>query len=241
MAVAQKLCCKVQRIVNHGEHVYTVDFVSDKLFPIFKPGQFLHLALDTYDPAGFWPDSRTFSIASPPHQREHLSITYSVRGRFTARLEKELIEGKTVWIKMPYGGFSIQAMGDIVLLAGGTGISAFTAYLSGLSTNSTQNIYLAYGARIADLLIYRDLIDQCANEAGHLQRWYFVEEGRTDPTLTEAEIKGKISVKSIWEQIDDPITSTFYLSGPPDMIKTISHDLKELGVGIDAIRVDAWE
>jgi NAD(P)H-flavin reductase len=103
MAIAQKLCCTVQRIVDHGEHVYTIDLVSDKLFAVFKPSQFLHLALDTYDSAGFWPDSRVFSIASPTHQRDRLSITYSVRGRFTARTEKELAEGKKVWIKKQSG------------------------------------------------------------------------------------------------------------------------------------------
>lgn len=240
MAVAQKLCCKVQRIVDHGEHVYTVDLVSDKLFPVFKPGQFLHLALDAYDPAGFWPVSRVFSIASPSHQRDRLSITYSVRGRFTARMEKELTEGKTVWIKMPYGEFVIQSTADVVLLAGGTGITAFTAFISGLSASSANKVFLAYGARTADLLIYRNLIDQCANETRHLRQWYFVEEGHGNPSLP-GPILGRLSVKDIWGQIDDPPASAFYLSGPPDMIKTISHDLKDRGIGIDEIRVDAWE
>ena len=240
MAIVQKLCCKVQRLVDHGMHVYTIDLASDKLFPVFKPGQFLHLALDTYDPASFWPDSRVFSIASPSHQRERLSITYSVRGRFTARMEKELMEGKAVWIKMPYGEFVIQSTADVVLLAGGTGITAFTSFLSGLSTISTHKVYLAYGARTTDLLIYRNLIDQYAKKARHLRQWHFLEEGHVDPSLT-GPILGKLSVKDIWGQIDDPFASRFYLSGPPDMIKTISHDLKDRGVGIDAIRVDAWE
>jgi ferredoxin-NADP reductase len=241
MAVAQKLCCKVLRIADHGEHVYSIDLLPDKLFPVFKPGQFLHLALDTYDPAGFWPESRVFSIASSPHQRDRLSITYSVRGRFTARMEEELTEGKTVWVKMPYGDFVIQSRADVVLLAGGTGITAFTAFLSGLSANSTQKVYLAYGARTSDLLIYRNLIDQCAKESHPLRRWYFVEEGHLNPSLNGPAILGKLSVKEIWEQIDEPFASTFCLSGPPDMIKTISHDLKDRGVGLDAIRVDAWE
>jgi ferredoxin-NADP reductase len=156
-------------------------------------------------------------------------------------MEKELTGGKTVWIKMPYGEFVVQSTADVVLLAGGTGITAFTAFLSGLSLNSAQKVYLAYGARIADLLIYRNLIDKCAKQARHLQPWYFVEECQVDPSLTGPAISGKLSVKETWGQIDDPFASTFYLSGPPDMIKTISHDLKDRGVGTDAIRVDAWE
>jgi len=156
-------------------------------------------------------------------------------------MEEELTEGNTVWVKMPYGEFVIQSIADVVLLAGGTGITAFTAFLSGISANSTQNVCLAYGARTAGLLIYRNLINQCAVKAGHLRPWYFVEECQFDLSLTGPEIKGRLSVKEIWGQIDDPFTSAFYLSGPPDMIKTISRDLKDQGVGIDAIRIDAWE
>jgi len=241
MAVAQKLICKVERILDHGEHVYTIYLSSGRLFPIFKPGQFIHLALDPYDPAGFWPDSRVFSIASPSYKRERLSITYSVRGRFTARMEKELTEGKTVWIKMPYGEFAIQSTTDVVLLAGGTGITAFTAFLSGLSANSANKVFLAYGARTADLLIYRNLIDQCARYAHYLQPWYFVEECQIDTSLPRPAILGKLSLNEIWEQIDNPITSTFNLSGPPEMVKTLSKDLKDRGIDKDAIRVDAWE
>lgn len=93
MTVVQKLRCEVQRLVHHGDHVYTIDLASHKLFPLFEPGQFLHLALDDYDPSGYWPESRVFSIASPTDQRERLSLTYSVRGRFTARMENELRGG----------------------------------------------------------------------------------------------------------------------------------------------------
>ena len=47
--------------------------------PLFKPGQFLHLAIDPYDGAGFWPESRVFSIASSPRDRDRL--THHLRGQ----------------------------------------------------------------------------------------------------------------------------------------------------------------
>lgn len=241
MAASQKLCCEVRRIVDHGDHVYTIELASDKLFPIFKPGQFLHLALDSYDPSEYWPDSRVFSIASPPNKRDCLSITYSVRGRFTARMEKELTEEKKVWIKMPYGEFIVHATNDVVLIAGGTGITAFTAFIAGLSESSLNNIFVAYGARTPDLLIYRNLIDHYANGVRRLKRWYFIEEGSIDPFLVGQEIRGKLSLKEIWEQIYDPFSSMYYLSGPPGMIKTLSCDLIDRDVNKDLIRIDAWE
>jgi NAD(P)H-flavin reductase len=57
MAVAQKIRCRVERITDHGEKVYTLNLLPEKRAPVFKPGQFLHLALDEYDPAGFWHSS----------------------------------------------------------------------------------------------------------------------------------------------------------------------------------------
>src|SRR6188474_1903347 len=99
MAAPQKLLCAIDRIVDHGERVYTVALRPERGVPRFRAGQVLHLALDPYDPSGFWPESRVFSIASSPAQREVVRITYAVHGRFTARMEAELVEGKQVWIK----------------------------------------------------------------------------------------------------------------------------------------------
>ena len=98
--------------------------------PRFTPGQFLHLALDPYDADGFWPDSRVFSIASSPVARTNLSITYAVKGAFTTRMERELIVGAVVWVKLPYGEFVIDQSRDAVLFAGGTGVTAFTELIS---------------------------------------------------------------------------------------------------------------
>ena len=120
MPVTQKLRCVVEQVVAHGERVYTVALRPERQVPRFRAGQFLHLALDCYDSGGFWPDSRVFSIASSPAQRDLVRITYSVHGRFTARMESDLAEGREVWIKMPYGDFVIEGPRDIVLFAGGT-------------------------------------------------------------------------------------------------------------------------
>src|ERR1041385_7707594 len=145
--MAQKLKCGVERIVDHGEQVYTVVLKPERPVPRFRAGQFLHLALDPYDPAGFWPESRVFSIASAPASREHVTITYAVHGPFTSRMERDLVEGRQVWIKMPYGDFVIDAEGDVVLFAGGTGMTAFTAFLEDLPPGRCRSVTVAYGAR----------------------------------------------------------------------------------------------
>src|SRR5262245_19686731 len=124
MPAAQKLSCRVERIVDHGDRVYTVTLRPERPAPKFRAGHFLHLALDGYDPTRFWPESRVFSIASAPSDRSRLRLSYSVRGRFTTRMETELVEGRDLWIKMPYGDFVVNPHSDAVLFAGGTGITA---------------------------------------------------------------------------------------------------------------------
>lgn len=241
MTVAQKIRCRVERIADHGEQAYTVDLAPERRVPVFQPGQFLHLALDAYDPSSFWPESRVFSIASAPHQRERLSITYSVQGCFTARMEKELAEGKFVWIKMPYGDFVINGVSDVVLFAGGTGITAFTAFLDGLAPTFPHKVYLAYGARDSNLLIYRDLVQRRAAMISQLKPFYFVEQDADGESAARAETVGRLSVAAMWQRIENPLAATYYISGPPTMLKAIARDLSERGVRADAIRIDAWE
>src|SRR6187431_754833 len=113
MPVARKLACTVRSVVDHGDHVYTVELDTRGATPRFIPGQFLHLALDPYD-GGFWPESRVFSIASSPADRDRLLITYAVKGAFTSRMERELRPGGEVWVKLPYGTFTVDAGRDAV-------------------------------------------------------------------------------------------------------------------------------
>jgi ferredoxin-NADP reductase len=238
MTAPQKNRCRVCQIINHGDHVYTIDLESERILPRFKPGQFLHLALDDYDPSGFWPESRVFSIANSPLQRNSIRISYSVKGRYTSRMEYEIKEGNYVWIKMPYGEFIIpNEVSDVVLLAGGTGITAFTAFLGKLSPDSQFMVYLCYGVRNEKLFMYREFIDKRCHEIPNLKVFYFVETDK----ISSSELSGRLSVKKIWQSIRNPDNSIFYISGPPMMIQSVTNDLKMLGLSSESIKTDAWE
>ncbi len=239
MPVPRKIKCTVQKLIDHGEHVYTVDLAPEERVPQFRPGQFLHLALDMYDPSGFWPDSRVFSIASPPSQRDHLRISYSVQGRFTARMERELTVDAVVWAKLPYGDFVIDDTRDVALFAGGTGITAFCGFLEEMPKEFRHEVYLAYGARNRNLLIYRDMIDEWARTKPRLHVFYFVE---CDPNAASfKETIGRLSVDAIKDKVPLRDGALCYLSGPPGMQKALSQDLTAFGVTPNSIRTDAWE
>ena len=158
MSMPRKIRCVVEAITDHGGQVYTVDLAPAGTAPSFRPGQFLHLTVDDYDPSGFWPESRVFSIASSPRERNRIRICYSVKGRYTTRMEQRLKVGGEVWIKIPYGDFVIDETSDAVLIAGGTGISAFTAFLEALTPQGSQTVTLVYGARTSGLFLFQEMI-----------------------------------------------------------------------------------
>ena len=243
----RKIRCQVESVIDHGARVYTVDLAPAAPVPEFQPGQFLHLTVDPYDPSSFWPESRVFSIASSPRARHRLRICYSVKGRYTTRMEQVLKPGVEVWVKLPFGEFVIEAAPSVVLLAGGTGISAFTAYLEALTPDSPRDVTLVYGARAADLLLFKaDLLGHLARVPRFKTIW-FTETGGAEavaPVLPGGNapqwLNGRIALDAVWPLLPAPASSVFYLSGPPVMLNTLSADLARLGLPRERIRIDAW-
>ena len=230
MAVVRRIRCTVRDVRDHGERVYSVHLEPSLPVPRFTPGQFLHLALDPYDADGFWPDSRVFSIASSPDARTNLSITYAVKGAFTTRMEQELIVGAVVWVKLPYGEFVIDPSRDAVLFAGGTGVTAFTAFLGSLLPEHARRIVLFYGARTTDLFVYGRLANGRAAAVLAL----------TSHLVCEAT-DGRLDVDRAWPEIERLSTPVCYLSGPPPMLVALTAQLLGHGVPADDVRIDAWE
>ncbi len=230
MAVVRKIPCVVRAVTDHGERVYTVELRPSVALASFKPGQFLHLALDAYEPGGFWPESRVFSIASSPRERGMLAITYAVKGAFTTRMERELAPGRSVWVKLPYGEFVVDSSTDAVLFAGGTGVTAFTAFLQSLRPDQATRVLLVYGARKPNLFVYGPLAEACARDVPSLECVLVCEE--TD---------GPLRVADEWPAIEALHNPVFYLSGPPQMLRALTTQLCEHGVSPDEIRTDAWE
>jgi ferredoxin-NADP reductase len=230
VAVVRKIRCTVLRVLDHGERVYSVELEPSEPIPRFQPGQFLHLALDPFDPGGFWPESRVFSIASSPDERDRLLITYAVKGEFTRRMERELTPRRELWVKLPYGEFIVDRARDAVLFAGGTGVTAFTAFLQSLKPQQAARVELFYGARTTDLFVYGPVVEACDRAVPSLRS-----------VLVCEETQGRLDVRVAWpaiEALQDPL---FYLSGPPPMLVALGQQLQAQGVAAERIRIDAWD
>jgi ferredoxin-NADP reductase len=248
MSMPRKIRCSVEAITHHGERVYSVDLAPSSPVPMFKPGQFLHLTVDEYDPSGFWPESRVFSIASSPSERRRIRICYSVKGRYTTHMEQELRTGKEVWIKLPYGDFVIDNRSDAVLLAGGTGVSAFTAFLEAMTPQTSQSVTLVYGARARNLFLFQEMILTQRARVPTFQVIMFSETADAEFDREMAaqprpvrSFAGRIALDEVWESTDSAAGKVFYLSGPPAMLAALGSGLRARGVAPERIRTDAWE
>jgi ferredoxin-NADP reductase len=145
-------------------------------------------------------------------------------------MERELGPGGQVWVKLPYGEFMIDSARDAVLFAGGTGVTAFTAFVQSLPPDNGSRVALFYGARTPDLFVYGPLAEARAREVS----------GLTYVPVCE-ETAGRLSVEGAWPAIVPMRDPIFYLSGPPAMLDALTGQLLERQIAPDRIRTDAWE
>ncbi|MCK6615667.1 MAG: FAD-dependent oxidoreductase [Ignavibacteriaceae bacterium] len=225
MAIVKKYLSEVVSILNPFEGLYTVTFKSRNKFR-YLPGQFLHLALDEYDGAGQWPESRCFSMQSSPDE-ELIKITYAVKGRFTERMQRELHPGKEVWLKLPFGDLFQRdhSKENCVFIAGGTGITPFLSLFVHSSFAEFINPKLYLGFRAEHFNLYSEELNRSTNRSNKIKIFY-------------ENVDGMLDINTIYKENGSAI---YYLSGPPLMLKNFKTELTKFGVQEKNIVTDDWE
>ncbi len=242
--LTKKYKSQIVSISNPFSGIYTLEFKSLGRKYKYQPGQFLHIAIDDdYDGVGQWPESRCFSMQSPPGN-ETIKITYAVKGEFTKEMEECLEVDSEVWLKLPYGDLFQQPHNkqNTVFIAGGTGITPYLSLFTHDSFNEYTNPKIYLGFRSKEYNIYQEELD----------RMNLIREISNNPPNPCPPCNPSQSVKSYYEDIDGVInineiqnnngaTSHYFISGPPTMIKTFKQTLIKNGVPANNILTDDWE
>jgi ferredoxin-NADP reductase len=242
MSVPRKVKAVVTSLKKYRDNITLYKLMPE--FKVrFKPGQFLHLALDDYDPSYNWPESRVFSIANAPG-KEFIDILVSPKGNFTNRMLNEISVGKHVWLKLPYGTFNFRSFSgkDVFLIAGGTGISPFISFMEDLMENKNvdyRSINLFYGVRHPDLIIFRENLQEYHQGIKNFNYRIFCDNIDNESALPLEN--GKLPVRELIDQTIKYPDPVYYLSGPKPMIECFEKELKEKSVSQDRILYDKWE
>jgi len=229
MAIVKKYPAKVVSINNSIEGVYTLELESlGKPFK-YDAGQFLHLAVDAYDPSSQWPESRCFSMQSAPGE-DHIRITYAAKGQFTKRMQQELKPGKEVTLKLPYGDLFSQEHNktNTVFIAGGTGIMPYLSLFTDASFGAYHKPVLYAGFRNQDMNLYQAELESAKKINPSL-----------DVYLVYQDKDGILDIEKILNE--NSLNSSFFISGPPVMIKNFKQTLINKGVPENQILTDDWE
>jgi len=228
MAIVKKYKSIVKEITSPTEGIFVVTFSSDKDYK-FKAGQFLHLALDEYNPSLQWPDSRCFSIQSSPQVKD-IKITFSVKGNFTRKMAEELVPGKEVTLKLPYGSLfaNVDNLKKYVFIAGGTGVTPFLSMFTDASFANFKSPKLYLGLRQPSYNIYQEEL----KISREINKTFLVN-------LIYQESDGILNIEKILKE--NGVDSNYYISGPPAMITAFKSYLLESKVKEINIFTDDWE
>lgn len=221
--------------------------------PDFRAGQFVTLGIQ-------FPDEdrmtyRAYSISSPPEEKRYFELyikwtTKPVMGKLTSALFG-MKEGDTLYWRKPAGAFTIEdkkADGTpdsrrLVLVASGTGLAPFISYVLHLkSIGSKREIVLLHGAKYAQELGYRDILERMAggdslnfkylptvSRPDHeLSRGWRGSTGRVETLLVDKVDDRSHLEKTVGEKVT-PENSFFHVCGYQGTIDSVVSILGPLG------------
>lgn len=196
-----------------------------------QPGQSMSLTLlnpPQTDDAGH---SRTFTIASSPHEPE-LMIATRLRDSAFKRVLRDLPIGAELMLDGPDGDMVLDESDErpAVLLAGGIGITPFLAMARhALEIDLERPIHLFYASRRPEEAAYLEELSEMptVNPYFHLI-----------PTMSEPESSGKswrgeighIDAAMLARYLPNLLIPVYYFAGPPAMTDAMAAMLAEIGV-----------
>lgn len=203
----------------------------------FIPGQFVTLDLPIHEKKNKrW---RSYSIASWPDGTNvfELVIVLDKNGVGTPYLFNEIVVGSELTLRGPQGVFILHEPldKDIFLICTGTGIAPFRSMINYIKINNIphQNIYLVFGCRTKNTLLYYEEMKKLAEEMEH---FYYV------PTLSREQWEGNSGyVHSIYESLCmERQPANFFLCGWKGMIDDAKKTIMEMGYDRKEIHLEIY-
>lgn len=207
----------------------------------YRPGQTVDLTLldpPHSDAAG---NRRTFSLAGAP-SADGLLVATRVRGSAFKRSLLEMPLGTELELEGPFGSFTLPSRAaEVVMLAGGIGVTPFRAMVEGTLMRSREH---------SSLLIHSSRTPEEAPFLDEFTRWS-QESSRFEyrPIMTQLERsrgkwdgdRGRVDARFLAHVLAQSRTAPlFYVAGPERFVKGVVEALKNLGVDEDRLRFEEF-
>lgn len=234
----QKIALKLRRKTRLSPDIVNFVFTPAQRLA-YAPGQYMEWTL-----AHPHPDSRGnrryFTLASSPTEDTvQLGVRFYPQGS-TFKQAMHAMNGRTAIL----GG---QIAGDftlpqdphqkLVFIAGGIGITPYRSMLKYLlDMRQRRDIVLIYANRNPADFVYRDVLGEAHDKLGVKAVFTLTDSAAVPPSWPGSQ--GRIDQDLILKTVPDFRERTFYISGPPDMVRSCQHALKQLGVRNSQIKTD---
>jgi ferredoxin-NADP reductase len=180
-----------------------------------EPGQFFRWRFLTPD---HWWNAHPFSLSAPPRPTS-LRLTVKALGDGTRNLQN-LPAGTWVIAEGPYGTItpSRRTRRDILLIAGGVGITPMRTLFETLPLGSGEDMELLYRARSADELLFRDELDGIARRRD-ARVLYLLGRDRSI-----------VSPQALKRLIPNVARRDVFMCGPPGLTSAVRAALRAAGL-----------
>jgi len=199
----------------------------------FVSGQCIKLSIPEVD------FSRPYSISSPGGRTDEITLTIKIcgDGNFTKEVDN-LKVGDFVNIEGPYGSFTFDGSTDknIVLIAGGSGISTLHSIMRFILDNGYKNkIKLLYSTKTPEEITYKKEIEELRNKRDNFDALITI----TNENEEWKGHKGRLTKSELDVHIEDK-ESLIYICGPLGFVNFIIEKLKEIGINEENIKTERY-
>jgi ferredoxin-NADP reductase len=219
-----------------------MDFLLAPSHPLsYAPGQYLECTLD-HPHADERGNRRFFTLASSPTEDVvRLGVRFYREGSTYKRALATMDGRSRLFGAQIAGDFTLprDANRKLVFIAGGIGITPYRSMLKYLlDTKQQRDIILIYVNKTAQDIIYRDVLGEAQSRLG-LKALYALTDVQAIPQNWTGH-RGRVTAEMLLQVIPDFGERTFYLSGPPDLVRGYEQTLRELGVSGRQIKKDLF-
>jgi predicted ferric reductase len=249
MFMAQDDTLKIVKVEKENYDTTSIYFTGPDMerFKGLRPGQFASIRVFK---DGAWSDPHPFTLSGAPGE-DALRMTIKKSGEFTSAIP-DILPGTPIQCSGPFGQFckDIGTQKEIVMIAGGVGITPFLSVLRHFRETRADNEILLFWANKtpADAFAAKELEDFTKILKLHVVHVFSrvaLEEQKPAPAFEDGR-PGRVSHE--FGRLDQTIllrhiTSTdasFYLCGPPAMQQAVLDELSQGGIDPGRVQKEAF-